>query len=118
MTRIKDIIEKMPKLTGSDKQVAWANDIRANALLGAEDAVMRGRAADKAGMMPIYEIANFPTTDSLEEAASEVISALSEKPNAKDFIDARGRLSRQSVDAMVLNRARGIDAEKGRQRNA
>lgn len=113
---------QMPELTGTEKQVAWANDIRKRAISGADNALRDTQHADKAEKESIKKYgfaattSRYPTPTSVKEARDEYIAVIQEATAAKDFIDVRERFTERKAREMVLNRAHQIDEQKRRKK--
>ena len=112
----------MPALSGSEKQVNWANDIRAKALGAIDNAINDSREADQAEKDAIRRngfastVSMFPTPASTIEAGREYVEAMKQATRAKDYIDNRDRFSARNVERQIYARAEAIDKEKHIQR--
>lgn len=98
---------KMPALSGSEKQVSWANDIRSSALLTADANV---RNAEKNRSLGISVDYLNPSVESTKEVRSAVVKAFQGQTSAKSIIESRSNFSQRSL----VNMAAEIDRQKGR----
>lgn len=99
---------RMPALTGSEKQVKWAEDIRRNALINADNAVRntleimrlnRGSEYDTPGL------SESAFSQALTQARKEFVDALSQQTSAKQWIDNRTNFGTNGVQNAIVNRA-------------
>lgn len=102
----------MPALTGSEKQVKWAEDIRETALVAAdrlvEDAA-RGESGEWWRMSGSED--RSVSLQSAQEVRQQVIAAFNGLSSAKQIIDNRTNLSANAV----LRIAKALDRQNGRQ---
>lgn len=100
---------KMPELSGSEKQVSWAKDIRGSAL-SAADANVRNAEKFKAlgGKPDPYNT----SVESAKEVRSFLIKAFQGETSAKAIIDRRDRFSQNSLVRLALE----LDAQKRRKK--
>lgn len=111
---------KMPTLTGTDKQVKWANDIRTKAVDTAKDWTdyrvkmsdygppqLKGTARDA-----LYDTQ--ASAQSTKEAAREFLNALSKATDASAIIKIKDKLTMNAVRGAIQNRAWAIDKQKKR----
>lgn len=95
---------KMPTLSGSPKQVSWANDIRRNALASLDANV---RNAEKNRSLGIKPDGLHPSVKSAKEVRSTVVKAFQSQTSAKSFIDSRGSFTQKAFnDAAIALDAR------------
>lgn len=87
---------KMPTLQGSEKQVIWAKEIRAQAL-EALDAHVRNASGK-------YYRPGFsnPTLESFQEVRRTVVNMFQQQTSAKTFIDNRNNFSFERFKKMAL----------------
>lgn len=98
---------KMPALTGSEKQVSWATDIRESALLAADANVRNAQRHKRNGGDPDeYN----PSVESAKEVRSAMIKSFQGQTSAKAFIDNRVNFTQRQL----VQRAVAIDYQKGR----
>lgn len=105
-------IPDMPELSGSVKQISWAENIRSNAIAGANDALREADAADRGASTRL----SYPTTESVIEARNEFLSVLRQQTSAAGWIDNRARFGRNHVESLIINRATAIDNQKNKRR--
>lgn len=114
--------EKMPELDGSEKQVAWANDIRDKAINAADNwekyRSQQANATPQGKTESVKDALYYTqaTKQSTKEAVSEFKSKTAEIKSAKTFIDRRNALSPKSVTKAIQDRALQIDKAKKRGR--
>lgn len=98
----KAVDAKMPELTGSAKQVSWAEDIRHNALANADSLV--SQASDEYGL-------DFPgggrvSSASAKQVRSDIVNVFQQVSSASAIIDKRGAFSMNQIrDAMYAAEA-------------
>lgn len=102
---------KMPSLSGSEKQVSWANDIR-NRVLSAADHLVEDAARGEKGEFwrMAKSSADAVSLKSAEKARADVVNALQNVKSAKQIIDNRQSLTKDSV----VKIAKSIDRAEGR----
>lgn len=117
---------KMPELSGSEKQVAWAESIRGNAIKAADDYVSYREKAANSGPNSSSGKSSPQLKDSLyyseatpqstREAATQFKETLSTVTSASKIIDRRSYLSQSSVTDAIKTQAIQIDRQKRRGR--
>lgn len=117
---------KMPELSGSEKQVAWAESIRGNAIKAADDYVSYREkmatylpASSYGKSSPKLRDALYDseaTPQSTREAATQFKETLSTVTSASKIIDRRSFLSQSSVTDAIKKQAIQIDRQKRRGR--
>ena len=96
---VSAVNEKMPALTGSEKQVKWADDIRYSMLLAA-DAVVRNAQRNKSlGIKPSMY---YPSLEGAIFARKDVVSTLKTVTNASKIIDARKSLTQHYIEKIGI----------------
>lgn len=90
---------KMPTLSGSSKQVSWANDIRSNALESLDANV---RNAEKNRSLGIKPDGLHPSVESAKEVRSAVVRSFQGQTSAKSFIDSRGNLTQRAFNEAAI----------------
>jgi hypothetical protein len=85
------MIDTAAVLTGSDKQVAWATEIRAKLVGDWNDHLIRGRS----------EYAGRPELAEIEANAAKIAAVLNAKTDARFWIDARHHTQRSFADALL-----------------
>lgn len=108
----------MPTLSGSEKQVAWAEDIRSGALKSVDTLV----ANAKEGPNGLHAItANYTTGEKVSVAAAktvraEVVETLQNVTSAKMLIDNRSRFSFNAIENMMALEQRTGQISEARRR--
>lgn len=98
--------QKMPELTGSAKQIKWAQDIRTS-LLGAADLLVKNAQRNKAlGILPDF---NSPSVTAAGVVRSDVIKTFKNVTDASVIIN---KLRGQNYDAL-FRLATAYDRSKG-----
>lgn len=94
---------KLQELTGSEKQVTWAEDIRGNAF-----ATLRNLEPEAGKIPGGFDRVRYDRRDLLEVKKSLVSVFSDEKAKkASAIIDLRGRLSAQRLTALAIDVHRG-----------
>ena len=88
----------LPELSGSEKQIKWANDIRESLLLAA-DANVRN-AERNVELMISPSTTNIPSVAGAEWARETAVKELMSVTKASDIIDARDRLTQDTLERM------------------
>ena len=97
----------MPELTGSEKQIAWAENIRQNALVTADNIVdvSDGTFNDGKGIMA-RQVPGEPTTYVTKQAArtvrADVVDTFQGITSASTIIDNRAKLSPNKIIGMAI----------------
>lgn len=91
---------KMPTLSGSSKQVSWANDIRSNALSSLDANV---RNAEKNRSLGIAPDGLHPSVESAKEIRSAIVKAFQSQTSAKSFIDSRGNFTQKAFNNAAID---------------
>ena len=117
---------KMPELSGSEKQVAWAESLRGGAIKAADDYVSYREKMATSGPTSAYGKSSPQLRDSLydseatpqstREAATQFKETLSTVTSASKIIDRRYFLSQSSVTDAIKAQAIQIDRQKRRGR--
>lgn len=90
---------KMPQLTGSDKQIKWANDIRESALKNADHLVKNAEASKNLGMQPDSVT---PSVEGSKFARRELVERLQKVTSAPQIINARNGITYESIKEVAL----------------
>lgn len=102
---------KMPELSGSPKQVSWAEDIRRGALAQADHLVEdAARGQDGEWWRMSASESDAVSLQSAKETRTQVINAYQNMTSAKAIIDNRANLSANAV----LRTAKAVDRQNGR----
>ena len=99
---------KMPELSGSEKQVSWAQSIRENAL---ENADLLVKNAKKLGLNPSAVTAS---VEGAEAARKVVINSFQSETKASVIIDRRRSTTYQAIEKIAL----AYDAQKRSKRRS
>lgn len=99
------ISAKMPELKGSEKQVAWAEDIRSSALKSTDSLVQRTAEGPK-GLHAIT--ANYVTGEKVSLASaktvkSEIVDTFQATTSAKAIIDARNNFTYSAIEKLMAS---------------
>ena len=102
---------KMPSLSGSEKQVSWATDIRNRVLTAADNLVEDAARGEKGEWWRMEEsFDNAVSLQSAEKTRETVVNALKNITSARQIIDNRKSLTKDAVVKM----AKSIDRAEGR----
>lgn len=82
---VEDPLAGAAALTGSDKQVAWANDLRAKAIAWSKESLAKLDDAE-------YDHLDEETKDGIRERGAKVIALLLAETSARTIIDHRDNL--------------------------
>lgn len=104
---------KMPELSGSPKQIEWANDIRHSVQHNVNELVKQ--ASSEYG---IESGVSKVTVEAAKVVRAELLDQLSAVTDAKRIIDRRNRLSWNSILGIAGDETRqGLIAQKRRKEN-
>lgn len=94
-----DIVDA-PALTGSEKQVAWAERIREEAILDMLDTILRRAGLAGQSRPSFLTDAHLATLAKLNEGAARLAADLATVTDARAWIDARGVSGKGNADTI------------------
>lgn len=93
----KAVNAKMPELTGSAKQVSWAEEIRHNALANADSLV--SQASGEFGLS--FPGGGYVSATTAKQVRTDIVNVFQQVSSASAIIDRRGAFSANKIrDAM------------------
>lgn len=102
---------KMPSLSGSEKQVSWATDIRNRVLAAADHLVEDAARGEKGEFWRMSKSSSDAVSlQSAEKARADIVNTLQNVKSARQIIDNRQSLTRDKV----VQIAKSIDRAEGR----
>lgn len=97
-------------MKGTAKQIAWAEDIKANALRAADNIVRNAERLAELGFTGAYD-PGFISVEAAKEAKQMVIKACETLDDAAYIIDHRNMMTQQWLERMAAQMTR-MDKEK------
>lgn len=90
--------QKMPDLTGSEKQVRWANEIRQNMLSYADANVRNAKQNEKINLRASY----IATVDATEWVRNYLVNELKTITSASKIIDKRDKITQSYLEKLAI----------------
>lgn len=101
---MKELNIKMPELTGTEKQIAWANDIRKDFLASADGLVANAERWEARGdkyYVRYYITEQYTTSAELEEIRERLYIMIAGVSSAAKIIDYRNNLTYDAVQKIA-----------------
>ena len=106
----------MPELQGSEKQIAWASNIRETAISSAEAIVRNAERGERTGLGYYGPTGSPITLEAAKTVRTEVREAFSQMSSASTIINSRNELTQSRFERMAEAETRSGEISAARRK--